>query len=564
MRDFTKLLLAAIVAVLLSGCAAVVPPDQIETRPVDVAAPPDAIDQPTIGGVSDRRHDSLPPESGAPAFKAEQRPTLPALPAEGVLDLTLEQAVLSALERNRALRVEQFEPVIAGTFVEQELAEFDPVLFARGSYENYRDRSLDDVAARFFSIDGSRGTLRAGLSQRFPTGTDVALDLSLSNREDDNADFSEEARAGLNLTQALLRDFGVAVNIVGIRQAETSALASGYRLRGFTENLVAEVENTFWDYALAVRQVEIFEESFELAKRQLATIQTRIEVGQLAETEKTVADAELALREQQLIDARNAREQARLGLLRLLNPPTADGWDRQITLSEKTIVPEINLGSAAEHEALAVRLRPDLNEARLQARRGELETVQTRNGLLPRLDLFMILGKTGYSQSFSSSFNDLDGPGYDFTVGLEYEFPLYNREAGALDRRAQATYGQALESIENLKQLISLDVRNGLLEVERSLQQIVASASRRALQEEVARAESVRFQVGTVTALDVARVQRDLLESRINEVEAIVNYRQALTDLYRLDGTLLLRRGIKGPGAEEIILQHEKIETNAN
>jgi len=557
MNALTRLILLQAAALLLYSCAAQVPSEQIETSSVNLDAPPRSIDQPTMGGTdqTDQQDDFISElEAEAPQFTNPQS-ALPPLPAEGLLDLTLEQAVVTALARNRSLRVEQFEPVIATTFVEQEVARFDPVLFAEGSYESYRDRSLDDVAARFFSIDGSRTILRGGVRQSFLTGTDVSLDLSLSSREDDRADFSEEARAGLNLTQALLRDRGVAANIVGIRQAETSELASVYRLRGFTENLVAEIENTFWDYALAVRQVEIFEESFALAQKQLANIQTRIEVGQLAETEKTVGDAELALREQQLINARNARERARLTLLRLLNPPTAEGWDRQITLSEKTIIPEVNLGSPEEHEALAVRLRPDLNEARLLARRGELETVQTKNGLLPRLDLFMILGKTGYSQSFSSSFEDLDGPGYDFTIGLDYEFPLYNREAGALDRRARASYGQALESIENLRQLISLDVRSGLLEVERSLQQIVASASRRALQEEVARSESIRFQVGTVTALDVARVQRDLLESRINEVEAIVNYRQSLIDLYRLDGTLLLRRGIEGPGAEEIVLQ---------
>lgn len=555
-----RLILVQTAALLLFSCAAQVPPDQIETRPVDLSAPPGAVDQPTIGASASGAEGDAPPstpEAQAPQFE-KPRSALPELPAEGTLDLTLEQAVVTALARNRSLRVEQFEPVIATTFVEQEVARFDPVLFGGGSYESYRDRSLDDVAARFFSIDGSRTSLQGGVRQRFLTGTDVSLDLSLSSRDDDRADFSEEARTGLNLTQALLRDRGVAANIVGIRQAETSKLASVYRLRGFTENLVAEIENTFWDYALAVRQVEIFEESFTLAQKQLANIQTRIEVGQLAETEKTVGDAELALREQQLINARNARERARLTLLRLLNPPSADGWDRQITLSEKTIIPEVSLGSPEEHEALAVRLRPDLNEARLQARRGELETVQTRNGLLPRLDLFMILGKTGYSQSFSTSFGDLDGPGYDFTIGLDYEFPLYNREASALDRRARASYGQALESIENLRQLISLEVRNALLEVERSLQQIAASASRRALQEEVARTETIRFQVGTVTALDVARVQRDLLESRINEVEAIVNYRQSLIDLYRLDGTLLLRRGIQGPGAEEIVLQPGK------
>lgn len=537
----------------LGGCLATTL-DQVETRPVDLAAPPVMIDAPTLSSDDDSSPVSRTVDLTQYSYKAQEGRKVPPFQPEGILDLTLEQAVLSALGRNRALLVEQFNPVIAGTFVETEVAVFDPVFFARGSIESFRDRSLDNIAARFFSIDGNRSLVSAGITKRFQTGTDVSLDLTLTSSDNDSSDRSDEVRAGLNLTQALLRNAGVAVNLVGIRRAQAAALASAYDLRGFTESLVATVENAFWDYALAVRQVEIFQESFQLAQRQLDNIRARIRVGQIAETEESVADAELALREQQLIDARNARERTRLNLLRLLNPPSAEGWDRQVTLSEDTVIPEVSLGSVFEHEALAIKLRPDLNEARLQARRGELETVQTANGLLPRLDLFINIGKTGYSQSFGNSFSDLSGPGYDFTAGLDFELPKDNRAAMAIDRRARASYKQALQSIENLKQLISLDVRNGLLEVERSLQQIVASGSRRILQEEVVRAETVRFSVGTATALDVARVQRDLLESRINEVEAIVNYRQALTNLYLLDGTLLLRRGIQGPGAEEVVL----------
>ena len=549
-----NVLLALAAALTLWGCLST-NADQIQTRPVDLNAPAAPVEPATLGPANSSIVVTEPIDRSAQTYRARPGVQPPPLPAEGLLDLSLEGAVFSALARNKALQVEQFKPVIAGTFIETEQAVFDPVLFASGSYVSYRDRSLDNISARFFSIDGSRTDVRGGASQRFATGTDVTLDLNLSSREDDNSEYSDEARAGLNLTQALLRDFGVAVNLVGIRQAETESLASAYNLRGFTEALVAAVENGYWDYALAVRQVEIFQESVDLARRQLDNIRTRIEVGQLSETEESVANAELALREQQLINARTAREKARLELLRLLNPVSGEGWDRQITLSDTALVPEVELGSALEHEALALKLRPELNEARLEARSGELETVQTANGLLPRLDLFIILGKTGYSQSFANSFSDLDGPGYDFTAGLDFELPLHNRAAKALDTRAQARYQQALQSIENLKQLISLDVRNALLEIERSLQQIVASASRRVLQEEVVRAEIVRFQVGTATALDVARVQRDLLESRINEVEAIVNYRKALTDLYLLDGTLLLRRGIEGPGAAEVVLQ---------
>ncbi|MBW6521737.1 MAG: TolC family protein [Desulfoarculaceae bacterium] len=535
----------------LSGCLGTTlqPPD---TRPVDLAMPPPELTRPTLGSEDARALAPPAIDVAGYSYLKKEGQDVSSFPSAGTLNLTVEQAVLSALGRNRELVVEQFNPMIAGTFVDTERAVFDSVLFSRGSLDHDSDRFFDAAADRFFSINGDRSTIRAGVARRLITGTDVSLDITQTSSTRNNA--RDEARAGLNLTQALLRNAGVATNLAGIRRAEAGALASAYKLRGFTENLVATVENGYWDYALAVRQLEIFQESLDLAQRQLNDIQTRITVGQLAEIEETVADAELALRKQQLIDARNVRERARLNLLRLLNPLSAEGWDRQITLSEDAVVPEVSLGSVLEHEALAIRLRPDLNEARLQARSGELETVQTANGLLPRLDLFITFGKTGYAQSFGRSFRDLSGPGYDVAVGLDFEFPVENRAAKALDRRARASYQQALHSIENLKQLVSLDVRNALLEVERSLQQIDASAARRVLQEEVLRAETVRFGVGATTTLEVARVQRDLLESRISEVEAVVNYRQALINLYLLDGTLLLRHGIQGPGAEEVVL----------
>ena len=554
MKRYPHLVLVMTATLALCGCLA--PALQpINTKPVDLAKPPAELTTPTLGTTETLVPASAVLDLAEHSYLPEDGQEMPPLPSEGIMNLTVEQAVLSALSRNRALVVEQFNPVIAGTFVDTERAVFDPVLFAGGDLHRDLSRSFAAAEDRFFSINRDGSTVRAGIARRMLTGTDVALDIRQTSDRSDHLQSPDKARAGLNLTQALLRNGGVATNLAGIRRAEAGALASAYKLRGFTENLVATVENGYWEYALAGRQVEIFEESLDLAQRQLNDIQTRIAVGQLAEIEETVADAELALRTQQLIDARNTRERARLNLLRLLNPQSsAEDWDRKIVLNEEAVVPEVSLGSVREHETLALRLRPDLNEARLQARSGELETVQTANGLLPRLDLFITFGKTGYAQSFGNSLKDLSGPGYDVAAGLDFEFPVGNRAAGALDRRARASHQQALHSVENLKQLISLDIRNARLEVERSRQQIDAGAARRLLQEEVLRAETVRFAVGTATALDVARVQRDLLESRISEVEAIVQYRQALINLYLLDGSLLLRRGIQGPGAEEVVL----------
>ncbi|MBW1820364.1 MAG: hypothetical protein JRI92_01160 [Deltaproteobacteria bacterium] len=66
------------------------------------------------------------------------------------------------------------------------------------------------------------------------------------------------------------------------------------------------------------------------------------------------------------------------------------------------------------------------------------------------------------------------------------------------------------------------------------------------------RIETEKFRVGLSVNFIVAQAQRDLLVSRINEVQAVVNYLKALINFYRQEGSLLERRGINAPGRDPI------------
>ena len=515
------------------------------TRPPGYDAQIAALD--TLGPTAAQAADPLP--EGL-AFVPE--PPLDGVDPSGPLRLSVEEAVILALRNNRSLSVEQLNPVIAGTFEDVERAVYDPEVFADGALTREEVQQTDRATGQLFSVTGEGSGLRVGGRQLFPTGTDVELSLTQDRDDSDRTPEQNSTRVGLTLTQALLQGASLEANLARIRQAEIDTLASVYELRGFAELLVADVELTYWDYVLARRQIEIFEQSLEVARQQQLETERRINVGQLAETELASARAEVALREQLLIDARSALERTRLQLLRLLDPSSAAGWARPIQAVDEPVLPDLPRDQVEDHVALGLRLRPDLNQARLQVQRGRLEVVQTRNGLLPVLDLFITLGKSGYAASFGDSFRSIDDPGYDLAVGIQAAYPIGNRAAQALNRRALASRDQAAESVGNLAQLVSLDVRTAWLELERARQQVSASAVTRSAQEEVVRAELAKFAVGNATSFTVAQAQRDLLEARIAEVEAAVAYRQALVELYRLEGTLLERRGIAAPGGRPI------------
>src|SRR5690606_9007102 len=158
------------------------------------------------------------------------------------------------------------------------------------------------------------------------------------------------------------------------------------QLRAFVLALLRDVETAYWELALATRRVDIHRESLALAERQLEAVEARIEVGDLAPRDAAVPRAEVARRRQALIDAEAAREAARLRLSRLVG---IDPDDRELTLSSPLDIEPRPIEDEAAHVELALRMRPELEEARLRLEQNRLATIATGNGLLPRLDFFV-------------------------------------------------------------------------------------------------------------------------------------------------------------------------------
>jgi outer membrane protein len=504
-----------------------------------------------IGGLNQQQADKVQPADANGAA------------AQGPLKIDIQKAILLAMENNRQLSVERLNPQIYRTFEQEELSVFEPVAGADVTQRRGISERLSRAGSSTESqiVDTVTGTV--SLSKLFPTGTIVGLEGS-TNYTDSSlySDTFTSNRLGVTVTQALMQGLDIRANMARVNQARLDTLISAYELRGFTEVLLEEVETKFWDYALAQKQIEIYTDSLNLAEKQLNEAEERIKIGMLAETELAAAQAEVALSKENLINARSNLATQRLELIRLLNAQPFVDWNRDIILEYNTSLPDIKLDDVQQHVSLAMKMRPDLNQARLQIKRGDLEVIRTKNGLLPRLDAFIDFGKTGYADSFYKSSRNVFGDSYDTTVGLTFEFPPANQGARARHSRAVISKQQLQEALANLVQLVQVDVRSAYIEVMRSREQITATMATHNFQEEKLRAETEKFRVGKSTSLLVAQAQRDLVASQIAEIESFANYLKALVSLYRLEGSLLSRRGISTPGGEPIILDEHKSNKN--
>jgi outer membrane protein TolC len=464
--------------------------------------------------------------------------------ARGVVKLSLEQVAIYALAGNQDLAVARYGPVLAGTFRLVESGVFDPQVYAGLTYNRENAQEYSSTRRTTYKEEETEIEAGTGVRQKLPTGTTIDLSLSHTATDSNQEPDQHNPRLGLTVTQALLQGYGPAVNLVKVRQTMLGERASLYQLRGFSETLLADAETAYWQFVLAGQSIAIFQSSLDLARRQLKEVRQRIEVGSLPEMEAAAAGAEVARREQALIEAKSQLSERRLRLLRYLNPDPDGGLTWRIEAVSKPDIKPQPLKGLQQRLELANKMRPDLNQARLELKQNRLETILTKNGLLPRLDFFIALGKSGFARSFGPSYQDLDGPSHDISAGLSLSHYLGNRSARGKDLAARFKARQSAAALANLGQLFDLEVRLAANEVERAAKQITASRTTRLLQEKTAQAEKERFNVGSGTALQVAQAQRDLLAASINEVAAVVAYRIALVQLYQAEGSLLERRGV--------------------
>ncbi len=457
----------------------------------------------------------------------------------GVLKITMEDAVRTALANNKGLAVERLSPSITATAEEKAASVFDPQLSGTAAYVRQYD-------PKYGITDGAN--LSVSAQKSYETGTSGTVGLDSQFRDKSLLTNQDTSRLSLTVTQALLKGYGREANLVAIKSAAVDTRISAYELRGTIQDLAAQAEASYLDYLLAGEQVKIVDESLEIAKKQADDTDERIKVGKIAEVERFSSEAEMAQRTEDRINALAARQTAGLKLANALGLSLAT----EIQCGDSPKADEKALDRVDDHAALAFKMRPDLNQARLKMKKGDLDIVRTADGLLPKLDGFIKLGKSGYASSFGSSVGELGGKDYDLSIGVTGNFPVGNRSAEADRKRALLTQGQLKESLSNLAVLAELDVRSAHIEAQRLFKQIAATAATRRLREESFRGESEKFKVGRSTNLLVAQAERDLTQSRIAELQARVNYMKAVIELYRRDGSLLARLGVDAPGAEPV------------
>ena len=491
-------------------------------------------------------------------------------------DLTLDDAVQRALERNLDIAVQRINPLVQDMEVATANAAFLP--FASSGFAvNQRvspNRSLfDGGGLRGQNIITDQGNYDLGVNQRMKWGGGQYNVLWNSNRVESNNIFTSfnpsfGASMLLEYTQPLLRGFRTDPQRTQLLVQRINRDISDIDLEETVVNTLANVRLAYWELVYALAAVDVQRQALELAEQLVRDNRARVEIGTLAPIDVVQAQSEAALRRQQLAQAVQTLRTNELQLKQLIVGGTSDElWYAQINPTDEPQVdaPQINIEEAIRG---ALDRRTDISRVRQQIDINDAQVDNLRNSTLPALDLvgsYQLTGQGGprlvpAGSSFEAIFGGAGGtiPGgygdaidnivdadYPFwSVQLQMTYPLGQSADKAAYERARLQRQQNEAQLRRIELQIAADVTNAAIQIDAIQERIQAAIAARELAEEQLRAEESKFEVGLSTNFLVLQMQRELAFAQDVELRAIFDYQRALIDFERTQRSSLGAAGI--------------------
>ena len=458
------------------------------------------------------------------------------------VELTLPDAIRRALESSYNIRVQSYNPAIGATNVVEAEAAFDMIFFSDATFAKNNTPTSTTLTAS----DSTTRIFSSGLRKFLPTGANVEVAWTITRSEFDStfafSTLNPSFRNELNflVRQPFLRGFGLDFNRSRINLASNDRHVSTWQFERTVQDHLLQVEEAYWRLAGARRTLVIegrliteFQKIYDylFARRDFDV--TPVELNQ----SKARLDIQIAGFSRVKQNVRDAED----NLKALLNDPAltlAD--DLEIIPTEFPTAEGIVLDRLAELQA-ALDHRQELHEAELAIESARINVGVAKNQALPRFDVTFRYAFDALGKSQHDAFQNLSAFDFhNYSVGLQFEWPIGNRGARAAVRRARQQHAQALASLKLQIEGILRDVNQAIRELNTSFEQIGANLTsvESALEDVRATEERAERRDPNQLNLELSAQQR-LSSARQSLLQSLLNYNFSISRLERAKGTLL-------------------------
>lgn len=454
----------------------------------------------------------------------------------GAVELTLEEARAAALTNNLDLKFHLFGPSIAEQAVDEERAKFEWTFFGSAGYS----RSEQDDEGNTVSVQ----SYETGVAVPLATGGSLRAGLPFSRADTslDNVGGVAEAAVSVSYVQSLLRGAGTRINTHSIRIATYQKDITDAYTKLSAIAILGNVDIVYWQLYAARRELDVRREQYKLAEDQLDHARRKVGAGAAAKIEIVRAEAGLAGRLEDVINAETSVRDRERDFKRILNRedlPLNVGIDIIPTSEPDPIGLDLDAEAIA---AAALDNRMEMAELEFRLAVDDLDIALARNRTLPDVTFDYQYAATSESGSLGRALGDVgDGSLQDHAVGISAAIPLGNRAAQARYRRARLEKTRDRIDQERLRQSIRQEVYDAVDELQQNWRRILAAEQGVVTAYRDYKVEQSQFTLGKSTSTFVLQSASRLADAQSRRIRAFAEYEIAQVRLARATGTLLGR-----------------------
>jgi outer membrane protein len=460
------------------------------------------------------------------------------------------------------------------------ISSFDPVITGT-LQEDHANTISSSVFTGVPTLAQNTGTYNFSYAQGFQWGTNMSVGFNNSRVTTNSpfTSFSPLINSGFQfkLTQHLMQGFGFLPNTRLIRLTKNNREISDVAFRLQIITTVDQIENMYWDLVFFYENVRVQQESLAFAQKTLSDTQKQVQIGSLAPIEVVRAQSTVATDQQNLIQAQNNLELQQLLMKNALSRTLVDP-----VLADAEVIPTSTIALPEQEPVIptqdlvndALGHRPELAESRIDLNNRQINDKAIRNAMLPTLDVFAYYGGTGLAgaqnpvnlcanespqeaalgfcsptpvptTSYTNGLNELiNSTAPDKGVGLTLTIPIRNRNADALQVRAELEYRQAQMREQQIENQVRIEVRNAQFALQQNRAAVTAAQAAAELGRQSLEAEQKKLNLGASTSTLVLQNQSVLATNESNLVSAMAAYEKSRIELDRATGLLLDHAGI--------------------
>ena len=298
------------------------------------------------------------------------------------------------------------------------------------------DDCIDYALKNNISLKQSELNIELNKNEHFQSKMELLPSVNISNSFNNNRgryinpftnEFDEEVSSSLNLSyNSNFSLFNGFKNINQIKKAANESLKSIYDLESAQNDLISSIALSYLQILFNEELYQTSESQLDLTKNQENRIQTLVEAGSMAQGELLNIQSQLALEEQQLIQAENQLNLSKLQLAQLLE---LDQYENLNVLKLDIKVPIFKIQNNINTDyAIALNTQSSIKSSELQINSAIYDLKIAKANYLPNLSIGHRIS-TLYLDNVDDmfTFNEQLENNQQSAIYLSLNIPIFNK-----------------------------------------------------------------------------------------------------------------------------------------